>query len=505
MPNITEYGIKTQTSSAIPQTRQPNTQGLNAEVELGNVAKGLGNFASAAFQVQEQSDISDINVALAQAREKLTTDLITQTQDGSLTVDGHKQNTEDTLAGIQAKTDAGTRYLNQQSAALHAETVVGAVRSSAVLAGDKAVANFQLAGQTNANTLRKSPSSYDGVMQGLQGEIQAFVGAGGSAGDAPKLYRQRELGYTEAAARGWIDLDPQGLKKMLADGKFGAHITDDLRHQLDGEADNAITHRRMDEARLEEEKRKALVKKQDATKNEFFTRMLEGNLSFKDIDKSDLEPEDKPRQAALLERSLDKIQTETDARVFNDLFTKIHKGEIVNEGPLVDSTIARKLSIEDLGKLRNELGGRSTEKGKADSDRLTRFLNLAKRTLNPKGQNPMGLPDPVGEQREYSFTNFVFRAIAEGKKAGKTLDQMTDERSADYIGKEIFKYLPKDTNEIMRDTMSVWQRPQEQQPWKFGDPEPSPTPTSSPSASPSTVEKRAAGESIADYRKRTGK
>lgn len=92
------------------------------------------------------------------------------------------------------------------------------------------------------------------------------------------------------------------------------------------------------------------------------------------------------------------------------------------------------LTMSGLEKARQEINGKNTPDGEAESKMREQFFRTAHGVLTGTNDG-LGLKDPKGEELYLRFMASAYKAIDAGKSAGKSPQQLYDPASPDYVGK----------------------------------------------------------------------
>jgi hypothetical protein len=232
-------------------------------------------------------------------------------------------------------------------------------------------------------------------------------------------------------------------------------IDGDMRIEIEQDIKAAKKAEDVERRLAESERRQAIADADDAAFNDHATAILTGKADPKAIA---LDPRLSGRSKFALANALDSqtnAEQKTDYGLFNNLFSRIHLPEghpdkINDWHDLVQFQPSFKFS--DFEALRQEVEKVGTEEGKTESALVGRVLDEAKGRLSGKN-DLLGLRDPKGEQLVTQATFEVLKAIEAGKKAGKTVYEMTDPTSPSYVGKVIDR-LQRSPAQMMQDLFS---------------------------------------------------
>lgn len=496
MPRIQEYNVQTSVGNA-PEVRlaRPNSAVGEGLQSLANVGLEISDKLKKA---QEQSDISDIHVSLAQAQADWTNEYQKQLQEGTLDSEdfNSKFNTAMEKAAEDVTTRAGRLYFNQASAQLKAHFLETAAIGQAELKGAKAKENYNKSLQMNSSTLLNDPSSFGLVNSLQQQSIQTLTTNGtlpAKAAGELSLHSQTEL--AKSAVRGWINLNPEDAKAQLNQGKWDEYIGGELKHQLIGEAEQAANARLVEDNRLKKQQQEVLKQQQTETQNQFLEKLSKNTLSAKEVLSSNLDPfgtGSKEQFIKLIaENDKTKGEVRTDSNTKMNLWNRIHlpdgdPNKLLNENEL-NAYFGKGLTYPDIKELRDEIQGRHTQEGRDESDLKQNVIREAQDAIVKRDQLT-GVADPIAtNQYNRWFSNFI-KNYNEQRQKGVSPYKLLTPGTPEYLGSDIRTYI-RDRRSVMRDLVKVK---------KAAVPIATPTPAATP-------EPRKPGESAAAYLQRVGK
>jgi hypothetical protein len=112
------------------------------------------------------------------------------------------------------------------------------------------------------------------------------------------------------------------------------------------------------------------------------------------------------------------------------------------------------LTVAGVDKLSAEIQGRRTPEGAAEGQMKKSFMDAVHTVISQHLAGLSGGKDPVGETKFAQFTVLALSAYDKGRAAGKTPQQLLDEKSPDYIGKLIPQFV-RSNAEKMRDMLAA--------------------------------------------------
>ncbi|HNA69987.1 MAG TPA: hypothetical protein PK473_03045 [Nitrosomonas sp.] len=445
MPRITP--IQSQVRSSGPV----QVQNARAEDFGGGIANAVQGFSKSVEKTadiigeqQSRSEVSDLTAKMAKAQADFT---INWAETMKTADPADKELSTKFLKGYDdymskigegVSTEDGKNYFVRTNAQMRSHFMQSAYTGQAQLAGIKAVEDYTGSVNNLSNSLFADPSSFETVRNMNEKNLEERVRLGGmDRKTALKLQTESNQKIAEASIRGWANLNPEYAQQQLTQGRYDSYLTEDQKQQMFGEVNAAIRGRQAEaerQIRLKEEERKQA---QMETENGFQEKVVNNQLTSKEILQSNLDPRDKEHYLNLIQRK----SKESDPSVFNELLRRANlpdgdPAKLVNEKELVNYAVNGLLSYSDLNDLRKEVQGKRTEQGKIEDQAKTSVLKQAESMLVKK--DPLtGLADPDGLVNYQRFVTLYWKKWEEGRKAGKTVEQLTDPSSPDWLGKYV--------------------------------------------------------------------
>jgi len=155
-----------------------------------------------------------------------------------------------------------------------------------------------------------------------------------------------------------------------------------------------------------------------------------------------------------IERMISQLNTAAQGRGmdktlgpgFLEVFRAIHAdpgdpGRITDPNKLVP-LVGKQLTLPGYERAVKMIQERGTPEGDAEAQMKKQFFeHVAKPQITFENEE-LKIPDPKGQDRYLKFQAAAFAAYDEGKKAGKTPQQLLNPESPDYIGKLIDRFKP---------------------------------------------------------------
>ncbi|HRT83736.1 MAG TPA: hypothetical protein P5523_03775 [Bacteroidales bacterium] len=445
MPRITP--IQSQVRSSGPV----QVQNAKAEDFGGGIANAVQGFSKSVEKTadiigeqQSRSEVSDLTAKMAKAQA----DFAINWAETMKTADpADKELSTKFLKGYDdymskigegVSTEDGKNYFVRTNATMRSHFMQSAYTGQAQLAGIKAREDYTGSVNNFSNSLMADPSSFETVRDMHDTNLEDLVRTGGMTREvALQLKTKGNQQIAEASVRGWANLNPEYAKQQLDQGRYDTYFSEDQKKQMYGEVETAIRGRQAEAERQIKLREEELKRAQMETENQFIEKVVNKQLSSKEILASNLDARQKEHYINLIK----KESKESDPSVFNELLRRANlpdgdPAKLVNEKELVSYAVNGLLSYNDLNDLRKEVQGKRTEQGKIEDQAKNSVLKQAESMLVKK--DPLtGLADPDGLVNYQRFVTLYWKKWEEGRKAGKTVEQLTDPSSPDWLGKYV--------------------------------------------------------------------
>jgi len=207
-----------------------------------------------------------------------------------------------------------------------------------------------------------------------------------------------------------------------------------------------------DEARAERLREQAIKKASDDTEGQMLQNIYSSKPTITNLDivnNPSLTREAKERMITQLGKADTNEHAErTYGPGFYDAYKMVHApagdpGRITDVSQLYPMVGPHgSLTIAGLDKLRTEIDAKKTPEGESEAQMKKQFFEHVARPQITFTDQDLKLRDKEGDERFLKFQAAAFAAYDEGKKAGKTPQQLLNPESPDYIGKLIDRFKP---------------------------------------------------------------
>lgn len=478
MPQIKDYTPSQEAGGPVTGRR------ATAEDFGGGVADSLSQFGGAAkgagealYKAQERSEVSDLTVKMSKAHSDYTMRLQeavraggTPSEDGTVSGEGTEANPNPdhgTLSesflksfddhmndvGANVTTAGARRYFEQAKAQYRGQFAVEAAQGQAEIAGIKAKQDANTRFNVDSSLILNNPSQFDFKLQEANRAIDAQHEAGSM--DFKTATQMKEITakeYAKISVEGWIKLSPDHGIAMLNEGKMDKYFDGEVKKELYAKADQQKRANVLEDERLKKAQEEALKLRQEASQKGLLSDIYAGKASVDDILHGSGKPMTPAQQENMLSvlKAVNKEKVQGDPAVELSVYKRINLPDgDPNKINNIDSIIElapKGLGVEGAQKMIKEFEDRRTPEGRKESDVKgelfkTSFAKLAK-------PNGFGIPDPDGVEQNYKATAEMSKAWEEGRKAGKSVDQLSNPDSPDYVGKLIGKYVRTNQEKI---------------------------------------------------------
>lgn len=440
----------------------PETNAGAPFAALRGVAGAIASGADRVLQSVEQSEVSDIQARLAEARSVLTVQLKERSDaaEPGDTEFAYKFTEEATQylnpLAERVQTRAGRQAYEQLSASLIGDLYERAGLHQATLTGIKAKNDVLNTMERHGNTLLVDPTQFDSILsQTLTGlelnpTIPAIV--------KTELQTTARNELARSAVQGVIhNLDPTLAKQQLMDGQWDPYLKTEHKAMLIAQAEQGINAQRIEAERQKKLAQEQVEAAREQTRNDFMQRFTEGELSTQDVLDSNLEAFGDGSKKSFLDMLERKATTPgriiTDIGTKKALFNRIHlpdgtPNKIVDEAELYQ-WYGRGIDDADLNFLRGEVQMRKTSAGRVESDLRKQFLDTIERQVSTTNLFT-GKIDPIGDENFQRFLVWFESEYKRERDAGTPAAALLDPDNPKYLGKYAKQFI-KDPITQMRE------------------------------------------------------
>jgi len=415
--------------------------------KAGQLVTGVGD---AAYQRQEQEEISKLNADLAAKQAEWAEYYDTDLMDGSLNHDEFMASYDEDIAKIkdQYSSKGAQEFFAKANLTMRNRFSENVRAGEVELAGNKEVESFTKAYKSNSSGLLRDPSSLDVVLKRNAELIDEKVRSGYlDYSKAQTLKSKGEQDLNVAALRGWIKRDPENTKIELQSGKWDILGADGVKQML-GEAEREIKDRKDDYDLAERRAKEAKQKKDLATKNSLYDGISDGSTTIKSIQESDLDYNDKEALKGILRKG----DATEDPTVFTSLMKRAIAGNL--DESEAESYFGNGLSLQGLRQIREEIQGGNSEQGKQEKE-LKKLLFQAAAAKLTKSNPLTGIKDSAGDQQMALFTLYVNEEMKKRKRENLPITDLFNPMSKDYLGHQIGSYVRSPTQAAQENIKAI--------------------------------------------------
>jgi len=462
MPKLREYTQQLAAPSNIPNRRIDP-----AQYEVGRSITNLGKSAyevqAVEHQLKERKDLSNLEVATAEARRDLTTGLTEHVNSGGVLDDDANQkfdnNVGERLAKLQdgMQTSLGRERAAQVSGVLSAHFFETRDQQKILSEGALAKTNFLAATDINRNVLLADPMQLDSVLQLTEAALSDPNGqyAKIPATARVELLRHAQNDAAKSAAQGYIDIDPNLAKEFLMAGKMDRHLSADDKATLLAQADTHIRARELEDERLRKKQQEAIKEESHKVRDDMVTRMFAPTensqpVTAREIASAKLTPEDREHVFHLLKNG---DGAKDDPAVVNALFHRIHAAgddpnRIRSDNELFPF-VGRGLSIDGLTKLQKQLKDVRDPNNQSYNAARKSFLTGFRSQITKSTQF---IADPKGDEQYYNFNTYVDQTLQRARDNGEDVFDYLTPNSPKYLGRpEVLKMFQRTPQQVIQE------------------------------------------------------
>lgn len=501
MPQIKPYYQQDSASGVMPSRAvQPSQEGTAIML----AAKELGDLGNVIREQESRTDVSNVYTEFAKTRAQWTQYLREKAdtaKPGDMTfAEGYAKDLTDYLTQARgiAKTAAGQQTFDRLAAEFSGEATGRAWEFQSKLAGQAAKDGYLTSLDRYENTLLKDPTQYDAIVKLATEQLNDPNGqfARLSAPERVALNTQTRERLSARMVQGLIFNGAAELAlRNLKEGRYDDALDPKAKAALLVDAQQGIEAQAAEQRRKAMELRAEQKAEREAIAGGFLARIYQpsaengGRLTIKEILGSKLEAtgENSKEHFIKLIESRAKEAAEkpikTIPSVMTGLFDDIRNGRMADTSRLDKAYVDKQISFEDLMRLRKEFADMRTPGGERLTQTKKAFFDGMKAQID-KSNPLMGKIDVSGTQKFYEFQQHVDDQIEAYRKAGKEPYDLFNPSKPDYLGKP--ESLRAWQTTLQESTQAIRQRT-----------------TTAPRPLPPEQQRRA-GESIDDWKKRTG-
>ncbi len=443
MPKITEYGAPDAMDQQTINYANPNDTSGQL---MSRAGQELTKFGDANYQRQAQSEVSELNASFAQARSDWSTHLDEGIRDGTINTANAKEKYKEYIdkmsEGLQTR--EGRQFFDRQSSRLGGQIIQSAAHGQALVAGDKAAANYMTAKNLNDNLLTKNPEQFKDILDSSIEAVNAQVDSGVIKENiGERLKKETAKDYAKNAIRGWAKLNPDKADEMMNSGIYDQYIDGDVKEAMSGYIHQQRYAKEIEDRRGDTARKKADELASEAWQQKALPDLANGTLKTQNILDSDMSANDKIRWLKLNE-SAAFDSAHTDPRVKNMVASQILMSEDDPEKTIHSISdmapyVGHGLSVVDIKQLSGLID--KTPEGQFMKDNRKRLLDSAKQVILQKDpMNGFNVSDDTTEYNLSKFQSALQQKEAEFIKEKKNPSDLYNPNSKDYFGNNIMAY-----------------------------------------------------------------
>ena len=469
MAAITEYRQQTRVGGASLPGGSAAGQGLFA---LGKAAESIGRDLQI---IKEQDAALWATTALSQAQIQWQKELNDRQQKAE---PGAENFTGQTLADFDeysakvaeaAPSGIARQYINERLAAYRTQLALSALAYEAVEKSRHTVDTVEQSIEAGQVQARQNPGRFGELVAERLATIDILR-------LDPETKRQLRDAAQSKIARdavtGMIDTDPAAalaeLQKPVGEGLLAVEA-------LDAEDRNVLLNRakatviaQQNQASLEVQRQQTreareLKARQEQTASDFVTALHDpaaDPLTYQGVINSDLTSTQKLKFIGLLDAEGEGRVQRTNWVTYNELFGRVASGEIHpdNLAEEVLPFVGQGITTQNYSTLRTLAGSVATQEGEPAI--VKGFLAQAKSQIT---KSTLFGSDPNGDRLYYEFTFKFMQELERQKAEGKSVDDLLNPESPDYMGPLVRNYVrtpQQQLNDMANDLRGVQEPPE---------------------------------------------
>jgi hypothetical protein len=252
-----------------------------------------------------------------------------------------------------------------------------------------------------------------------------------------------------------IRTDPETALARLKEKAVDPILNETDVRQLTAIARVGVNVKKAEAERERIETERELRVAREETENEFIDQLAKDPMGLNThvIADSNLSPADKLKWIAITKKaqSGDVLGTEPALyqRLFENIWADPSDDNYIKDMGELNTYLGGGLGPQELQQLRREVLLRDNPETTRDGQMKAALLKSAKSQLT--GSNPLtGMRDPKGDELYYRYQYEFNAEFAKQRAAGKTVDELLNPNSKDYLGNLIQKYMRSPTD-FLRD------------------------------------------------------
>ena len=485
------------------------------------IGQGINKVGQEYVAHQVQAETSDLTAKYAQTFEQLTQSWNEAAKNADPNdPDTGKRWREDVMQpaleqlGEGFHTDQAKEHAQRLSSQLSAHMFEKTVADQSTIAGNASVSNVNTMINAYSNAVQADPTAMRGAMPLLQDSIETIISshpnlsADQASALRTKLLDGGKAAIAKSAALGMIDKNPDLFRQAAKNGQFDQYLDASEIKTLDNYADSQQRAALAAQHAAEAEQRRQQTEAVTSYANQVFAKSVDPNTGqihitpdfYKETAKLSLMPSAPAGLGrAMYNFGLQKQKEEaagmpavTDPNTYHDfsqrMFLPAGDPNSITLADVYEARTEGKLSDKDFQFYKGAVNDAQKDPQKVEQyKRLDDFFKGYKSTITKT--NPfLKSYDAPGDQRYYQFQVDKREQLVQGLEAGKSVNDMLDPTSKDFIGRDVGKYTytKEQGRELMMENIQTG---------KSGIVTP---------VGGAEAPKRMPGESPADYLKRTG-
>jgi hypothetical protein len=446
MAQIREYNRQVEAVGPV-QGREVSAASLGGGGQAIEFAgKALSHVAETVDKIQSQDDIIKGSKSTSEFFLQQTQALQDLKNSGKITEDGaYDKWHQDFTNGFSKlsedmKSTEGRKFMAEREASYTQHFGNSFIKESADAKGAQAKSGFIDTLNNKSSALTIDPSAFQQTVKDMDLTLATLKTSGTMASDdVDKLGSHAKSTLALSAIQGEILKNPTYAKGLISGGMFDKYVTGMQKAELINTADVHIRGAEIEGKRVLADKEHTRAVAADAQMSAWLPDVHDNKLSMKAVYENDTL---NFREKVIMQNMINKTASglaKTDSTVALNTYKDIQAGKIVS-GDQIDVLVGEGLSPKDAMLYKNILKERTDPvSGVKDFTAKKGIYDDAEKRL---GKDPIAGLNPEAQVRMNSLRYEIEAAWIDGRKKGLSVQQLTDPKSPEYLGRLTDKYIP---------------------------------------------------------------
>lgn len=466
MPQIKPYIQQVGTPAGFnTSSRNPSVEGAEAR-GLQQIGSAIQNVGQAAYDAQQNKEVSDAASKLADARLRYTQRVFSESKAGYIDLEKINEDFENEISSISENysTAGGSDYVKRSSLEIRNTINQSAFAANSELTSVSLNENREEALGKFEQTLVIDPSQRQSALKQYEEYLNGLKINGVVLDEKIKQkfrtedMRRLDIAQFNGLIQSASDAQLPRLSEALKSGAFvDRNFTGKDLLSLQDRISSEIRARQADISLQESLEKKRREKANESVKTKIVAGIVDGSVTAKDIVNSSLDADDKKTWITWMNTVSRKEEKDFKNDKFIELFKRINlpdgdPNRIYSDKQLNVYMENEELSYSQVKALRQEIQGANSD-AKYRSSLKTNYMKAAEQAI----LKPNPVTKQVSAAARESYSNFLKEfqsSYAEKKAAGLTDEELFSSESKNNLFTIVNKYR-KTPSEIMSDNMKT--------------------------------------------------